>query len=947
TEGRTEYMVRTLNEYQNLGQIEDTVISSFEGREVRIRDLGQVRRGHKEREILTRTDATESVQIDIFKEADANIVALAKRIRTVLGEFDFEATATEKKQAEPPTDRRRGRGGPGRGDDQAQGLVAQLFQEESVKLSVAADRSLFIESSIREVRNTAIAGGLLAILVLFLFLRDLRTTLIIAVSIPISLLVTFAPLNLLDISLNVMSLGGLALGIGMLVDSSIVVLESIFRCREEGDELEEAAVRGTAEVRGAVVASTLTTIAVFFPMVFVEGVAGQAFGDLGMAVVMSLIAALIVALFLIPMLASRAGMKLLGADPRQLTLLRFVTGQALAQDVKAFLAALAQERGKARRLGRYLAALPFALYVLIRAILGTVLEVVGKGLLALLLGLLWVARKTLIPAVSFTLTQVMRLPLRGAAAVLDWLHELYPRALSAALRRPGTVTAAMAVSMLLTGWTLALLDTELLPEVHQGEFTVEVALPVGTPLEQTEAIVSPVEQAILAEREHIEALLLTIGYDAANSTRSDEGEHTARFKVLLERADPRLEKQVIARLRRRFAAIPDLDARVVRPVLFSFKAPIEVEVHGENLIELRQQADIVKGTLGAMAELADVESSLRRGAPEVQVIYDRDLLSRYSLNPAEVARLVRDKVQGSEATRFNLQDRRIPIVARLKEADRETVADVRNLNINPGGDRPIPLASVASVELGEGPSEVRRVDGRRMALVTASIAQGSLGGAVEAIRNVLNQLDWPSGTTFFLAGQNEEWERSKNSLWLAMALSIFLVYVIMAAQFESLLHPFVILFSIPLAFFGTVVTLKALGISLSIVVFLGMIMLAGIVVNNAIVLVDYVNTLRRRGQSYHEALVNAGTVRLRPILMTTATTTLGLLPMALGLGDGAELRSPMAVAVISGLVVSTLLTLFVIPVIYSLIEGLKARLVTRESESSAQEGLAAGSISGS
>jgi len=945
TEGRTEYMVRTLNEYEDLRQIEDTVVSQFEGREVRIRDIAEVVRAHKEREIVTRADSHESVQIDIFKEADANIVALAKRVRAELGEFDFdaeakkaEAEAADEEETEDDAEAEEaergeeaaGRGGRG-GGGQPQGLIKQLFEQEGVKLAVAADRSLFIESSINEVRNTAVIGGLLAILVLFLFLRDVRTTFIVALSIPVSLLVTFAPLNILGVSLNVMSLGGLALGIGMLVDSSIVVLESIFRCREEGDDLEPAAVRGTSEVRGAVIASTLTTIAVFFPMVFVEGVAGQAFGDLGFAVVMSLLAALVVAVTLIPMLASRGAVQVTAGESKKLSLWPFVTWVATVRDGRHFRAGLSAATGWSR-IWRWVVALPFVLYLLLRTVIGAVFESVGKLLFVVVFVVGAGARKFLLPAVRFVFRALMKYPLKAASAVLDWLHGLYPRMLGSALRRPAGVITAVVLCFAATGWVLVSLDTELLPEVHQGEFTVEVALPVGTPLEATEAIVSPVERAILEEREHIEGLLLTIGYDAANSNRSDEGEHTARFKILLDRADPRLENEIINRLRRRFAAIPDLDARVVRPVLFSFKAPIEVEVHGENLIQLRRQSDLVKETLAAMPALADVETSLRRGAPEVQVIYERDLMARYELNPATVARLVRDKVQGFEATRFNMKDRRIPIVARLQATDRETVADVRSLIVNPGGDRPISLESVASVDLGEGPSEVRRVDGRRMSLVTASIAEGSMGAAVDGIRDALNGLEWPSGTTFFLAGQNEEWERSKASLWLAMALSIFLVYVIMAAQFESLLHPFVILFSIPLAFFGTVVALKALAISLSIVVFLGMIMLAGIVVNNAIVLVDYVNTLRRRGMHYGEALMTAGSVRLRPILMTTATTTLGLLPMALGLGDGAELRTPMAVAVISGLLVSTLLTLFVIPVIYSLIEGAKLRLAGRQAE---------------
>jgi HAE1 family hydrophobic/amphiphilic exporter-1 len=941
TEGRTEYMVRTLNEYEDLDQISQTVVARFEGREVRVRDIGSVARGHKEREIETRTNGGESVQIDIYKEADANIVALAERVKAALGEFDFEAAAKKAAgqadgaeaagRAESRREQRRAAaGGAGRegpvegGPPPPSGLVEALYQAENIRLELVADRSLFIESSINEVRNTAVLGGLLAVLVLFFFLRDLRTTAIIAVSIPISLLVTFAPLNLLGVSLNIMSLGGLALGVGMLVDSSIVVLESIFRCREEGDDVEGAAVRGTDEVRGAVVASTLTTIAVFFPMVFVEGVAGQAFGDLGLAVVMSLAASLVVALFLIPMLASRQGIRMLATEGRGVILRRFAARESLSRDWKSFAGRAGG--GADRRLLRLVAWPFFVVYLAVRFVVATLLELVGKLLLLVVFGIVWLARKAVLPVARRLFGWLMLLPLKLTQALVDALQTGYPRGLERALRSPLSTVIVVVLCFAVTGWVVTRLDAELLPEVRQGEFTVEVSLPVGTPLEETERIVAPVEAAILAESEHVEALLLTIGYDAANSSRSDEGEHTARFKVLLDEADPRVEDRVIERLRARFAAIPDIEAQVTRPVLFSFKSPIEIEVHGDDLVALRRQAETVRDTMALMPELADVETTLRRGAPEVQVVYDRDRLARYDLDPQTVARLVRDQVQGFEATRYNLKDRRIPIVVRLRMEDRETVEDVRELIVNPGHERPIPLESVASVELAEGPSEIRRIDGRRVALVTANIAQGSLGGAVVRIKEELNALDWPSGTTFLMAGQNEEWERSRKSLWLAMALSIFLVYVIMAAQFESLLHPFVILFTIPLAFFGTVVTLKALDISLSIIVFLGMIMLAGIVVNNAIVLVDYINTLRRRGVALEEAVVTAGSVRLRPILMTTATTTLGLLPMALGIGDGAELRTPMAVSVISGLVVSTLLTLFVVPVIYTMMERGKERL---------------------
>jgi HAE1 family hydrophobic/amphiphilic exporter-1 len=402
------------------------------------------------------------------------------------------------------------------------------------------------------------------------------------------------------------------------------------------------------------------------------------------------------------------------------------------------------------------------------------------------------------------------------------------------------------------------------------------------------------------------------------------------------------EDAVINRMRERFAAIPDLDVRILRPVLFSSRTAVEVEIEGDHLIRLRKVSEEARSVLATLPELADVETSLRSGAPEVQIIYDRDLLARFGLNINEVARLVRNKVQGFEATRYNLKDRRIPIVVRLEMADRETVEEVRGLIVNPGGERPLPLSAVADVVLGEGPSEVRRVDGQRVALVQANLAGGSLSAASARIEDALrSRVQWPEGMSFILGGQNQEWERSRNSMWLALGLSLFLVYVIMAAQFESLIHPLVIMFTIPLAFLGSLALLLAMNISLSIVVFLGMIMLAGIVVNNAIVLVDYINTLRARGMERTEAIVKAGSVRLRPILMTTATTVLGLLPMALGMGDGAEIRTPMALTVIAGLLSSTVLTLLLIPSVYALFDSLKQAILGTgaKAETAGRDGL--------
>jgi len=788
------------------------------------------------------------------------------------------------------------------------------------------------------VRDNAVLGGLLAVLVLYLFLRSLRATAIVAVAIPTSLLVTFAPLDLAGVSLNVMSLGGLALGVGMLVDCSIVVLESIHRCREEGDGLLDSVVRGTREVRSAVIASTLTTVAVFLPMVFVEGVAGQAFGDLALAVVLSLLASLGVALFLIPMLAARGGEARPEPGP-----------PASRPGVREGLAALTRGARGAfvrdwRRLDRWWLKLLVGPLVALRTIVWLPVEVAAK-----LAGALVTLAATLVGGLgALLLGGLSRLLDRGPAAWvergLERLAAGYRTLLERALAAPRTVLALLVVALGATALGFAALDSELLPEVHQGEVTFELALPPGTPLERTIEILAPVEQALAEASESVERVLVTYGFDPALSTRSDEGEHSARFRVLLARADERSERAVAERVRARLAGIPDLEEQMTRPVLFSFRTPIEVEIHGEDLDQLKAKAAEVEGVLAGLPELADVASTLRSGAPEVEIVYDRERLALYGLELGPVAEAVRDLVRGAEATRFNLKDRRIPIVVQLEEADRRTIEDVRDLVVNPGGERPIPLAAIADVRLGEGPSEVRRVDGRRVALVRANLAPGTaLGAAVERLRVALDgEVSWPAEMSYFVSGQNEEWQRSAGSLYLALGLSIFLVWVIMAAQFESLVHPFVILFTIPLAFFGSILALAALGMSLSIVVFLGMILLAGIVVNNAIVLVDYVNVLRGRGLERGEALLTAGTVRLRPILMTTATTVLGLTPMALGFGDGAELRTPMAVTVIAGLTVSTLLTLIVIPVVYDRLDALLAGARRRSGEEVAPGTLAAG-----
>ncbi len=944
-DGRTKYLVRTVNEYRNVEELARTVIETRNGRAIRLEDLATVTGGYADREVITRIDGREAVEVEIYKEADANIVEMAERVRKVL----------------------------------RRSVAPRMAEQYGATVEVVADRSRFIESSLAEVRKTALFGGLLAVLVLFLFLRDGRTTAIVAVSIPISVLVTFAPMKIAGLSLNIMSLGGLALGIGMLVDNSIVVLESIYRCREEGDDLVRATLRGVAEVGGAVTASTLTTVAVFFPMVFVEGVAGQMFGDLGLSVVFSLLASLAVALFFIPMLASRrADAPGGGLRARGRVLGELWRSFPSVRDLVAFF----------RRPDRWrlvLLVVPLA-YVLVRFVLHTALLLAGKILATVLAVAAGIAA-----AIFVILRRVLGLAARPVLALfglgLRAVERAYPPVVAWSLVHPGLVLGATAGLFAVMVFGATRLDSELIPEVHQGAFTAELSLPVGTPLSVTDRTVRFAESQLLEQVPHLARLTTIVGSEPDEAGASERGEHTAKLRVALggpvvevpaepeattdavtgasgagrrfgrgrRRGPPgggvrgrrvrgggrgqapaapvvevraplddpaAAEAEAIDVVRRVVSRLPDVTMNVTRPVLFSFKTPVEVEIRGHDLADLARATEMVAQRLQAIEGLRDVAGSIRPGSPEIQIEYDRAALSRLGLDVRTVAELVRDKVQGNEATQFHRKDRKVPVRVRLANARNLSVEQLRGLVVNPGAAHPVPLAAVARVTVGRGPNEIRRIGQQRVGVVTANLAGMALGGVAGAIERALDELApaLPEGVTTVLTGQSEEWEVSSRSLALAMALAVFLVYVIMASQFESLLYPLIILVTVPLAFFGVVVVLWAAKIPVSVVVFLGAIMLAGIVVNNAIVLVDYVGQLKARGYDVHAALVTAGRVRLRPILMTTTTTVLGLLPMALGLGDGAEIRTPMAITVIAGLVFSTVLTLVVIPTVYAVVD---------------------------
>ncbi len=939
-EGQTEYIVRTLNEFRTVDEIGNIVLNFENGREVRLKDLGRVYRTHKERQIITRLNGRESVELEIYKEGDANIVEVARRVREkVFGTAAQQAYVARLKAQEkalPKVKEEKAKSPAQKMDRQKrraafrqQMLKRQMTNfinyklPEGMQLHLLTDQSVFISNSIKEVKNTAILGGILAVIVLFFFLNNLRTTLIVGLSIPISIIATFAPMRLFDVSLNIMSLGGLALGIGMLVDNSIVVTESIFRCREEGDGFVEAVVRGVREVGAAVTASTLTTIAVFFPMVFVKGVAGQIFGDMALTVVFSLLASLAVALFFIPMLASR-----------QIHLEKFSASGERPQDFFKKFPSLGQFQNSLKAFARrwknsslfkkmalLLVSPLWAAYVLLRFAIFFLLNLASKifTLLFLLTGFLLrgfahLGQKILSGPVAYLL--------KGFNRGLDWIYRIYPRLLDRALEnRTGVLVGVLIPFLIVIFVLLPRLGQELIPEVHQGEFNVELTLPVGTPVEKTVATITPIEQMIL-QNEEVEKIATVAGVDLTQVSNTEAGEHTARITVTLKptRDMAGMEERVIEEIRHNLANYSGVEYKISRPVLFSFKTPVEVEIKGYNLDELTRVSREAVRVMSQIPGLYDVKSNLQSGNPEVQIIYNRNRLAFYGLNILDVANIVRNKVRGDVATQFKEEDRRIDIRVKIRDIDKTGLFDLRRLNVNPNGDIPIPLESVAEIIIDEGPSEIRRINQQRSALLMANISGRDLSSVSADVYHALQSISMPRDFTFEITGQNKEMEVSLNSLRLALLLAIFMVYIVMASQFESFLHPFVILFTVPLALIGVVVVLYILHIPLNVMVFLGLIMLAGIVVNNAIVLVDYINQLRRRGLSKMEAIKQAGQVRLRPILMTTTTTVLGLLPMALGLGEGAEIRTPMAITVIAGLISATLLTLVVIPTLYAIFE---------------------------
>ncbi len=770
------YLVRTLNEFQSVEEIQRIIVRNEEGRQIVLGDVAHVWRGTKDRDIIARLNGKESVELGIYKEGDANTVTVSKAVRAKLD-----------------------------------GLKNDSTFPKGIDHKIVFDQAEFIEQSVDNVFSAAIQGGLLATLVLFLFLRDLRSTIIIFVSTPISIVATFALMYQTGTTLNIMSLGGLALGVGMLVDNAIVVLESVDRHKSFGGSLADAVYLGTSEVGMAVTASTLTTVAVFVPLVFVEGIAGQLFKDQALTITYSQVLSLLVALTLMPMILAM-----------RLT-------RPLQEEETVIVAAPDSDGPAETSFARISRRAMGGLRTAARVVFVDMTQVVLADL------------RSFSRAAGTAVLKPLNPFLDRFTAWFDRLSQAYPRFLEMSLDNKPLVLAGALGFVALGAVVYLRLGAELIPPLAQGEFSFEIRLPEGRPLEQTDRVLRDIEERV-RRIPSVETVFSSVG--GSNENQFSSGaleENFGRFHVVMkDRGDKAIEEQAIARIREDLRRFPEVNHTFSRPTLFSFKMPIEVEIYAFQLEDQRTAADLVARRLEQIDGLTDIQSTTELGNPEIQIRFDRDRLARLGLEEGAIADVLRNKIRGEVASRYREQDRQIDILVRAEEGDRKTVADIQNLTINnagpnaagpeesraqqnaqpegqtnqaergdtsPGMDSaagaqrpraqqaasgvPIRLGAVAEVTIARGPSEIHRIRSQRAALVSGNVAGRDLSSVSSEIRVELGKLraELPANTVVTLGGQHEEFERSYQSLLFAFGLAVFFVYLVMASQFESLVHP--------------------------------------------------------------------------------------------------------------------------------------------------------------
>jgi HAE1 family hydrophobic/amphiphilic exporter-1 len=800
-EGDLSYLLRSPGQFESLDDIRNLVVLTKAGVPVYLRDIADVKDSTEDRRSFVRIDGKPGVRLQVRKQSGQNTVEVAEAVRAEVERINREM--------------------------------------QGVKLTVTSDNAVFIEQSIASVREAVMLGSVLVVLVIFLFLRSWRATLIICTSIPISIIGTFALLYFGGYTLNTMTFGGLALGVGMIVDAAIVVLENTERHMAMGKGQVEAAIAGSEEIWSAIVASTLTHVAVFVPFFFLQGVSSVLFGQLAIVVIFSLSMSLFVAVTLVPVLCS----KVLTLTP-------------------------AQER---------------------------------KGLV----GRLFIASEI----------------------ALQRLDESYRRAIHWALAHRPTVVAAGAGLFVLAVLLMPMVKQELLPQTDEGEVSVDAELPVGTRIERTEAVMLQLEKLVNEKVPEKVTVITNAGGGGFMGGSTHRGSITIRLTS--RRVRERSNDQIAMALRRELSGLPGVIVRarpsggnwVLSRVLGGGSdSRLALEIRGDDLEDARRLALQARSLMQTTPGVADARIGREEGRPEMAIRVDRDKAAVLGLTVSGVANTLRTSIAGTQAAYYRERGYEYPIIVRLREEDRNRVADVGDLLVSTPGGQVVQAKNLMAVRPESGPVEIERKNQERITRVNAEL-ETTMSEAVKAVQARLPELRIPRDFSVGFGAEVEEQAKAFRQLQLLLVLAVLLVYAVMASQYESLRDPFIIMFSIPLAAIGVVLALVLTNTTFSMQAYIGVIMLAGIVVSNAILLVDYTNTLRRRDHvPLRDAVELAGRTRLRPILMTTLTTILGLVPMSLGIGEGAELQAPLARVVIGGLTASTLITLVFVPTVYTLFE---------------------------
>jgi hydrophobic/amphiphilic exporter-1 (mainly G- bacteria), HAE1 family len=800
--GLSDLYVRSIGEFTNINEIRNTMIRNVNGVPIRIGDVAEVEFERRDIGRYIEIDEVPMLRLGMRKQSGANTVAVAEQIRREAERINLE--------------------------------------RNDLNLIVVSDQSSFIQESIDSVRNSAVWGGILAIIVLMAFFRNGSITAIVTISIPIAIISTFGLLYFGGLTLNQMSFGGLALGVGLIVDNAIVVIENIVRLRQGGKPLKRASQQGTRQVTGAIVASTITTSVIFLPVVFMQTMTGTMFQELALVVVFSLVCSLFVALTLVPMLASR------------------------------FL--------------------------------------------------------TVIPDAERTTPETRH------QRFMNGVESRYEKVLTWSLQHRAIIVLLTAGLLLSSLYGARHLSYELTPQTEADDIRIRMFMDEGTNIAilhsymmEMDAIVQaivPWEDVVHYTRDvrnsnaEIELTLVDRG------SRTMNADQLADFiRARVETAIPGMRVQVRAQsglwiMRRIFGSGGD-DA-------------VQVELRGYDLGLAEGLAQNIRERIETVPGIADVNLSRMEGRPQQNVRFDRERMASLGIGVGDVSRAIQSSVGGSRAGVFRDRGDEIDIIVRLRPEDRLNLQDIDNISIRAADGQVVPVSSLITTSFDRGPTDIRRINGQRVTYINANLQSGvALGDAVERIRSELSQLELPEGFSIVYGGEYEEQIRAQRDFTMAIIMALVLIYMVMAAQFERFLDPLIVMFSVPLAFIGVVPTLLLTGTTLNMQSFMGMVMLIGIVVNNAIVLVDYINLMRREEKlDIVPAVIKAGRLRLRPILITTLTTVLALFPLAIGFGAGSEMQASLARVVIGGLTASTLITLVFIPIVYVAANAIKDRLVT-------------------